>query len=211
MTAESPVIPGNRIQPKTAELTGYAGIADDCHAEGRGFESHQPLAKYLQIAVFRCAFEVQESVCTIGHKRPGLYPMESIPGRNPRSEKSVSFCVVQTLTRGQRSVGHRPLQRRPCALTGSRTTGHPTAPRRGDPHAHRTASIAPDARSPFRSASRLPTTGCSPVVLCEHARPGHEDARGPTTRSPPNPVRLTAPSPGGCLFPYLVVMRTMRT
>jgi hypothetical protein len=41
-TADSPVIPGNRIQPKTAEASVYAGCADDCHAEGRGFESHQP-------------------------------------------------------------------------------------------------------------------------------------------------------------------------
>src|SRR3954471_20516225 len=43
ITAESPVIPGNPIQAKSAELSVYAEIADDCHAEGRGFESLQPL------------------------------------------------------------------------------------------------------------------------------------------------------------------------
>jgi hypothetical protein len=43
ISAESAVIPGNRIQPKSAETSVYAEIADDCHAEGRGFESHQPL------------------------------------------------------------------------------------------------------------------------------------------------------------------------
>jgi hypothetical protein len=43
MPAESPVIPGNRIQPETALASADAEIADDCHAEGRGFESHQPL------------------------------------------------------------------------------------------------------------------------------------------------------------------------
>jgi hypothetical protein len=42
---ESAVIPGNRIQPKTAEPTVNADCLDDCHAEGRGFESHQPLAR----------------------------------------------------------------------------------------------------------------------------------------------------------------------
>jgi hypothetical protein len=41
--AESCVIRGNPIQPKTAEPSVYAGRRDDCHAEGRGFESHQPL------------------------------------------------------------------------------------------------------------------------------------------------------------------------
>src|SRR4051812_33816935 len=45
ITTESPVIPGNRIQPKTAEASVYAVCLDDCHAEGRGFESHQPLRK----------------------------------------------------------------------------------------------------------------------------------------------------------------------
>jgi hypothetical protein len=43
ISAESTVIPGNRIQAKTAEASVYAVCADDCHAEGRGFESHQPL------------------------------------------------------------------------------------------------------------------------------------------------------------------------
>src|SRR5438128_660301 len=43
ITTESPVIPGNPIQAKTALASVYAEIADDCHAEGRGFESHQPL------------------------------------------------------------------------------------------------------------------------------------------------------------------------
>jgi hypothetical protein len=52
ITAESAVIAGNRIQPRTALASGYAQFADDCHAEGRGFESHQPLSKALQIAGF---------------------------------------------------------------------------------------------------------------------------------------------------------------
>jgi hypothetical protein len=39
----SPAIPGNRIQVRTAEASVYANCRDDCHAEGRGFESHQPL------------------------------------------------------------------------------------------------------------------------------------------------------------------------
>ena len=45
ITSESPAIPGNRIQSKTAELSVYADYPDDCHAEGRGFESHQPLSR----------------------------------------------------------------------------------------------------------------------------------------------------------------------
>ena len=49
---ESAVIPGNRIQPKTAEVGVHAELADDCHAEGRGFEAHQPLEEALQIAGF---------------------------------------------------------------------------------------------------------------------------------------------------------------
>jgi hypothetical protein len=52
--------------------------------------------------------EVQESVCTIGHKRPAsAHWLENQPERSsqnsliewPRSEKSVSFCIVQTRTR----------------------------------------------------------------------------------------------------------------
>jgi len=50
--AESTVIAGNRIQAKTEEASGYADRVDDCHAEGRGFESHQPLEKDLQTRVF---------------------------------------------------------------------------------------------------------------------------------------------------------------
>jgi hypothetical protein len=38
-------IPGNRIQPKTAEPSVDAVCLDDCHAEGRGFESLQPLSE----------------------------------------------------------------------------------------------------------------------------------------------------------------------
>src|SRR4051812_25608496 len=45
ITTESPVIAGNRIQPETSEASVYADCQDDCHAEGRGFESHQPLSK----------------------------------------------------------------------------------------------------------------------------------------------------------------------
>src|SRR3954451_19251672 len=45
ITTESPVIAGNRIQPETSEASVYADCLDDCHAEGRGFESHQPLSK----------------------------------------------------------------------------------------------------------------------------------------------------------------------
>src|SRR3954454_21804535 len=44
INAESTVIPGNPIQPKSAPPSVYAETADDCHAEGRGFESHQPLS-----------------------------------------------------------------------------------------------------------------------------------------------------------------------
>src|SRR5437868_4557390 len=43
ITSESPVIHGNRIWAATTELGSDAASADDCHAEGRGFESHQPL------------------------------------------------------------------------------------------------------------------------------------------------------------------------
>src|SRR3954464_3750358 len=54
ITAESPVIAGNRIHPKTALGRIHADFADDCHAEGRGFESHQPLARSpLPERVFR--------------------------------------------------------------------------------------------------------------------------------------------------------------
>jgi hypothetical protein len=38
--SESPAIPGNRIQPKTALAVIHADFADDCHAGGRGGESH---------------------------------------------------------------------------------------------------------------------------------------------------------------------------
>src|SRR5947208_25389 len=45
ITAVSAVIAGNRIRPETALASVYAEFADDCHAEGRGFESHQPLSR----------------------------------------------------------------------------------------------------------------------------------------------------------------------
>jgi hypothetical protein len=45
ITSESPVIAGNRIQPETSEASVYADCQDDCHAEGRGFESDQPLSR----------------------------------------------------------------------------------------------------------------------------------------------------------------------
>ena len=54
ITRESAVIPGNRIQAKTAEASVYANCLVDCHAEGRGFESHQPLRRSpANRAVFR--------------------------------------------------------------------------------------------------------------------------------------------------------------
>ena len=51
---ESSLIHGNRIQLKRRFPSEYAAAADDCHAEGHGFESHQPLRRSpLPERVFR--------------------------------------------------------------------------------------------------------------------------------------------------------------
>jgi hypothetical protein len=86
--------PGNRIQAKTAELSVYADCADDCHAEGRGFESHQPLRiSPLAERVFSFA-----EVRIVPERGRFL-----VPQRPPR--QSDFLCADAPITRSQWTCG----------------------------------------------------------------------------------------------------------
>jgi hypothetical protein len=76
--------PGSDQWVGLASLSALREVADDCHAEGRGFESHQPLRKSLQVAMCARRRSTSTPPMAQGIGAPSLRPPVGELGANFR-------------------------------------------------------------------------------------------------------------------------------